>query len=214
MAILPGSSLLTFTFGSSSFDTYVDEVSLQYTIETFIRSEFLHERLREVPLTDGTLPIVNRNIANTPHQQILSCSADFARPLGPTTLSNFNSAHQRFNIQRYSIKGAPTLSTNLVQLAVKAFAHRKLLNNFEYHLAKSNGDIGRSNLVSLQDETFSYLTNTSVNMTGASVGGTVSNILIIDFSTSVAYEATDGSGEIIQEWNMTADFRTIESQVN
>lgn len=214
MPILPGFSPLTFTISGSSHTTYVDEVSLAFSVEPFIRQEFTSEKLRSAPLSDGTHSIVEPNIAGTPHQFIFSFTGDSARPLGPTTLANLNNAYQRFNIARYTLRGAPTDAASLNALQVVSLAHAKLLNNFEYHITKGSVEINYANVVALQSETFSYLTSTNTSMSGDSLGQTVSNILITQFSIGVAYEVTESSGAktLMYDWNMTAEVRSIESQ--
>lgn len=214
MPILPGFSPLTFTISGSSHNTYVDEVSLDYTIQPFIRQEFTHEKLKSAALVDGTHSIVENNIAGTPHQFIFSFTGDVARPLGPTSLANLNSAYQRFNTTRFSLRGAPTEASSLSALLSLSLVHAKYLNNFEYHITKGNSDIKYSDLVALQPETFSYLTSTVLSMSGDSIGGTQGNLLITQFSIGVAYEVTEASGAktLMYDWNMTAEVRTIQSQ--
>jgi hypothetical protein len=154
------------------------------------------------------------NIANSPIQFGVVCTGDSPRPLGPTSAANLALANQRLNIARLTLRGAPTLSNQLYPLTTLSLAHQKLLNNFQYHQTKGSSEISYTDLVALQAETFSYLTTTGLNVTGDSLGGTVSNVLIRDMSADVAYEVTlaGGAKQLVQTWSMTLDSITISSQ--
>lgn len=216
MPILPGFSPLTFTISGSSHSTYVDEVSLIYVLEPFTRVEFLNEKLKSAPgNASGSMPIIDTTITNTPIQFNYTCTGDVPRPLGPETTVTLNAANQRFNIARYSLRGAPTNVASLAAILSRSLVHAKYLNNFQYHIAKGSAGMKYTDLVALQSETFAYLTTTGVSMSGDSLGGTISNILITSFNVDVNYEVTeaDGSKTLMQSWSMTAEVRTIESQV-
>lgn len=217
MAIFPSGSQATFTWssGASSAVVYLEEVSMSMVIEPFQRMEYSNERLRSVKNVNGGLPKIVTSITNTPLQLDVSCSGDVPRPLGPDSLANINNINQRFNIQRYTLKGSASRHSEIIKLYNLAVQHQKLLNNFQLHLYKgSSADISIGDLQALQAENFSYLTNTGLSLASDAINGTATQMLISEFAMSVAYEVTlaDSSKLLLQEWTMTIENRTISSQ--
>jgi len=219
MAIFPSGSPATFTWssGASSTSVYLDEVTLAFVVEPFQRMEYSNERRRSVKNSNGGLPKIVTSIANTPLQIDVSCSGDVPRPLGPDSLTNINNINQRFNIQRYSLRGAPSRNSEVIKLYNLAVAHNKLLNNFQHHLYKgSSADISFTDLDNLTTENFSYLTSTGLSLTSDAIGGTATHMLISEFTMSVVYEVTlaDSSKLLLQDWSMVVENRTISSQAS
>lgn len=69
-------------------------------------------------------------------------------------------------------------------------------------------------LIALQLETFSYLTTSGVTMTGNTVEGSVSNVLITSFSPSVEYEEIiddDDNYRLLKSYSMVVETRAITS---
>ena len=75
-------------------------------------------------------------------------------------------------------------------------------------------DLSYTFLLGLQAETFSYLTSTSVSMTGNCIGGTISNLLISDFAYTAEIEVknADGSTSLMRAFTMVVENRQIVSR--
>lgn len=215
MPVRPGSTLITFTnSASTSVTLYADEVGLTKTVEPFQRMEFSNQRRREVKNSLGGLPMIVNNIANLPLQISVSCANDSPRPLTPDD-ANLPNINQQFNIQRYTLRGAPTPVAALAVVQAQAVIHRDYLQAFQYHQTSVGSDISYDYLVNtLAAEDFSYLTTTNVSIAGNALGGTATQMLITEFSQDVAYESLDATGTpvVVSAWSMTIENRTITSQ--
>jgi hypothetical protein len=217
MAIAPLSTLLVFTnSASSSVNIWANEISRAKIVEPFQRAEFSNQRRREVKNSLGGLPMIVNNIANLPLQLSVSCAGDSPRPLLPDD-ANLSSINQQFNIQRYTIQGAPTPVANLAVVEAQAIVHAGYLQKFQYHQTSVGSDISFSLLTgSLSSENFSYLTTTGVSIAGDALGGTATQMLITSFNQDVAYSSTQADGTVVNlaTWSMTIENRTISSQAS
>lgn len=207
--VAPRGSLILFNTPAS---VYVDTVEYEFVVEPFDRVEYSNPKLRSAPTSSGAQPMIVNTFGNKPIQLASSCTGDSARPLIPDD-SNINSIKQQFNIDRYTISGSPSVAAQVDALYTVAKAHIKLLSKFQLHLEKANMELSYTALVAMQSETFSYLTSTGLDMTGASLGGTVSDVLITKFSPGVAY-LISSSGSMIKDWSMTVEVRTISDRVS
>lgn len=209
-------SAITFSTPSSTSSVFVEEVTLQAVYEPFTRSEFDVSKLRQAPTDNGSIPIIGQGIGGKPIQLGSACTGDTARPLGPNSLANTQNILQRFNIQRFTIKGAASYASEVFKLKAIADAHLRLLQQFDYHVQVANSlEVSYNSLIALQSETFSYLTTTGLTMSGIPVGGTYSNCLISQFEEGVLYTSEAmgvPSNEMIKEFSITVDLRTITSQ--
>lgn len=214
MPIRPTGALLTFTYSPSTIPTYVGEVSREFIVLDFDREEFSNGRLRAAKNALGGTPIIVTNVANVPVQVNISCANDDARPLLPDD-ANIASIKQRFNIQRYSIVSVPVPYTYTDQLFTVAQIHRKLLDKFQLYLEESGQmDLSYDYLIGLQAENFSYLTSTSLSMSGDCIGGTVSNLLITDFKYDAEYvvKNADGTSSLLRSFSMSVENRVVVSR--
>ena len=217
MPIRPLGSLLTFIANASSITTYVNEVSREFDIIDFDRQEFSNVRLRSAKNLLGGDPIIARNIANIPYQVSYVCANDDARPLIPDD-ANIANIKQRFNIQRYQIRSDLLPYGIGDQLESVYTAHRKLLDAFAlYQEESSQMELSYDFLLSLQSQTFSYLTSPtpSLSMTGACIGGgTISNLLITAFSYSAEIEVknADGTNSLLRSFTMVVENRQITTR--
>ena len=215
MPIKPGAALITFTSASGSSILYVDEVSLTKSVEAFTRPEFDNDRLRGTKNDLGGSAMIVNSIANTPIQLSISCAGDSPRPLTANSLANLNSIHQRQNIVRYILKGAVCLVSSLVPIQAQAFADEKLLLKFQFHQTQASSDISYNDLISLQAETFSYLSSTSTAIAGNCLGGTASSLIVRSYSQDVSHsvDQADGSQLLIATWTAVLDNISFSSQV-
>ncbi len=216
MAIRPTGAPLTFTNSASSIPVFASEVSREFVVLDFDRNEFSNNRLRSAKNLLGGLPIILNNIANIPVQVNYSCASDDARPLGPDD-ANIASIKQRFNIQKFNITSTPVPYIYADQLFSIAQTHKTLLDKFTlYQEESSQMDLSYDFLVALQAETFSYLTTTSLSMTGDCLGGTVANLLISEFryDTDISVTNADGSKSLFRTFSMTVENRAVTSRTS
>lgn len=216
MPIRPLGSLLTFTANASSIVTYVNEVSREFDIIDFDRQEFSNVRLRSAKNLLGGDPIIVRNIANIPYQVSYVCANDDIRPLVPDD-SNIANIKQRFNIQRYQIRSDLLPYGIGDQLESIYIAHRKLLDAFTlYQEESSQMELSYDFLISLQAQTFSYLTSPTptLSMTGNCIGGSISNLLMTAFSYSAEIEVknADGTSSLLRSFSMIVENRQITTR--
>ena len=207
--VAPRGSLITFSTPAS---VYVDTVEYEFVVEPFDRLEYSNSKLRTAPTSSGAQPMIVNTFGNKPIQLASACTGDSARPLTPDD-SNINSIKQQFNIDRYTISGSPSLSSQVDAIYTVAKSHIKLLSKFQLHLEKAGMELSYTALVAMQSETFSYLTATGVDLTGTSLGGTLEDVLITKFSPGVAY-LVSSSGTIIKDWSMVVEVRTISDRVS
>lgn len=208
----PGSSIIVYTT-SASATLFVEEVQYEFIIEPFERREFTNGLLRSVPTTTGAKPLIVTSFGGKPIQIGITCTGDSPRPLTPDD-SNIDSIKQRFDIQRWTIRGAPNTAAAADQLITWATDHYKRLTRFQLHLEKTSMELSYTAISALQAENFSYLTSTGLNMIGDSIGGTATELLISQCNTDVAYEVTknDNTKVLLKSWALTIENRVIKAQ--
>lgn len=208
----PGASPITVSYSGGSASLYADDVLYTFVTEPFDRPEFSNEKLKAAPTTSGALPTIVYSFANTPLQLAASCAGDVPRPLNPDD-SNIDSIKWRFDIQRYTIKGAPSAAAEVDKLFTQAAIGIKLLAKFQAHLATANMPVSYTKLVSLQGDSFTYLTSTGVSLSGDSIGGTASNMLITECIPDVAYEVTTSGGGklLLKSFSLVIENRIINA---
>lgn len=214
MALRPGSALLAFTSAAGSSILYVDEVVKSVLVEPFTRVEFSNDKLRSAKNDLGGQAIITTTIANTPIQVNISCTGDSPRPLTPDSLANLNSINQRLNITRFTVRGASCPAAALSPLQSQSFVDQKLLLKFQYHQTQANSDISYNDLVSLQADTFSYLTSTTTSLAGNCIGGTAASLVVRSYSEDVVTSVTqaDGSQLLMASFSAVFDNISISSQ--
>lgn len=196
---------------------FVSDVKVSFITEFFDRLEFQHARLNSAPNSVGQHALKTTLLGDTRAQIVIGAlSFTPVVPQNPDVLvsgSNFGNVKKKFNILRYELSGAPSDSGSVSNVLTTAKNHIQQLAVFQAYLDKaSNMDTEYNELIALQSETFSYLTNTGISMSGNSLNGTVDNILITSFSPDVVYEyPTDlvGGYQLFQTWTATIDVRTI-----
>lgn len=206
MPILPSGSEITLTFSGSSADLIVDSVTYIPTSEFFDRNEFSNERLRQAKNTDGSAPTFITLAFGKIAQLTSTCTSTTARPVTPDD-DNIDDIKKKFVIKRYIIKGASSLDWNVEVVKTFATQHKILLDRFQHHQQRVQMDISYDALVTLQAETFSYLTSPGLTLSGTSVG-TQTQMLITDFSFDVDNEIPTPA-LILKSWQLTLENRVI-----
>ena len=215
MPIKPDYAPITFLCPLGTSTLYVSEVTLTEIVEPFTRPEFDNNLLRKAKNALGGEPMITLTIANTPIQIGITCTGDSPRPLTANSLANLNSINQRQNITRYTLRGASCLTSSLAPLLAQSFVDQKLLLKFQFHQTQANSDIDYDDLVSLQSETFSYLSSTSTSIAGNCLGGTASSLIVRSYSqdVSTSVDQADGTQLLMATWSATLDNISFSSQV-
>lgn len=209
-----GTPITLVTAASTSVVLYASEVSKTPLIEPFQRLEFDNDKLRAAKTPQGGLPMIITTISNSPIQISVTCANDYPRPLTPNSFSNMAAINQKFTITRFTMKGTPQNVEDLEIVKAQALDHENLLQKFQYHATLANGDISYPDLVSLQAQSFDYLINTGVSISGPCLGATYTGMLIVSFDIDYTHQFTqaDGTNKNLASWSMTIDQRGISSQ--
>lgn len=209
----PEGATLIISTGLSSSTVIVGDISYTNVYQPFDRMEFDNTRLREARAATGERRIIIELLGGKPAQILTSCADDTAVPLIPNSTTTFNLVAQRFNINRYSITGAISTAANVNLLYSLASSHQKLLAKFDAYLKRSTGDISYADLVTLQSETFNYLTTTGISASGTCLESTVNNILItsINVDNSFSIPMFNGGNEFYKNYSITFESRTLSS---
>lgn len=204
MAIKPGGSTLTINGNS----VIVDDVVVSQEHQLFQRLEYSNNRIRTAKNSDGSSPIFIPLLGGRIVQLAATCGGSQSiRPLSPDSA---DSILKRFNITKYTLRGGSSLAINVNNLVTLAAAHQKLLARFEAHIQKAQMDISYTDLIALQAETFSYLTASGISMSGNALQGTVTNILVTQFTAPVEYEVPTPA-TVLKSWSAVIETRTIEN---
>lgn len=204
MAIIPAGS--TITLGGSTL--VVDQINRTFTTELFDRLEFSNNRLNSAKLTNGESRVITTAFGNVPVQIIPSCVTQGAINFTP---DNPDLIKYRFNIDRIDLVGGPSNSTQVGNLLTIATDHRKRLARFENHIAKASLDVSYATLITMQSETFSFITSTGISISGNPLNETLSDVLIVNYTFSPEWEVkqADGSNLLVRSWTATVEKRTI-----
>lgn len=208
--MFPGQSLLSISNGSGTTAiTYCDDIKFEIVTEEFELSEFTHARMLSAPENDGTEPTTVRLLFNKPAQIVSTGSVTTTgRPLGPD-LSNLDQIFKKFSIRRITVTGSETNNSDMANLYAWSILHRTLLDRFSAHQKFVGANISYSQLLTLQAETFSYLTNTGYILTTESLG-TVTNVLIRSLNVGVAYSVNTPQGLLVlNDYTLVADVISI-----
>jgi len=222
MPITPIGSYLTIDGVNTLF---ISDLKVSFATEFFDRMEFQHERLRSAPNSVGQHAIRTTLLGNTPAQIVIgSLSFQDIVPLNPDVLvtgTNYGNIKKKFNIVRYEISGSPSDPGAVQNVFNIAQTHIQYLSTFQAYLDQSASMeteyayLKQLQLLTLSDPPFVNLTNSGVDMVGNAVSGTVSDILITNFSPSPAYEIptdTLGGYDLIQSFTMTVEQRNHYKQ--
>lgn len=213
MPIKPDGAYITV----GGYTLFVSDVKKSFLSEPFDRLEFSHERLRTASNSIRQKALLSTLLGNTPCQIVISgVSFDDIVPTYPDVTaasSDFQNIKKKFNIVRYEIQGAPSDYTAVENVLSLAQNHAQQIQKFQAHLQKAGAmDTEYDVLLTLQSETFSYITTTGVSMAGNSINGTETNMLITQFSPSVEYEEIIdalGNYRLLRSFSMVIENRAI-----
>ena len=208
--MFPAGSLITFVNSGASSLLYADRVEREFLTEKFDRLEYSNAKLREAPTASGAKPIIVTTFGNKPIQLASTCTGDAARPLGPDD-SNISNIKKRFNTTRYTITGSASLASSVDAVNTIYQTHAGYLDRFDLHLEKAQMELSYGALVNLQSQNFSFLLSTGLSAVGVSIGGTLSDAIIVKYSSSPEFLITS-SGAIAKTWSMTLDIRTVTAR--
>lgn len=207
--ILPPGSLLTFsgTGLGEPVSLAVSSIKYRSTREAFKRLEFSHRRQREAPNPDGSLPMISQLIGNRPVLYFTGCNDanEKTRDLTPDD-SDYDNIYKRFDIRRYEIIGATSLSTQIDALFAIATNHSVRISIFNAFLTSANADVSIDFLTDMQAEDLAYLTTTGITMKGSAVQGALNDMLITEFIPDIAYEIP---GTDLDSLDEQIDFSTV-----
>ena len=208
--MFPSGALLTFTGSGAPISLFADSIDYDFVVEPFERLEFSNPKLRAAPTAIGSLPLIVTSFGGIPIQLASTCTGDVPRPLNPDD-NNINSIKQQFNIDRYTIAGAPSLGSQVDLLYSISQDHLRRLSTFQLHIEMASMELSYPALLNLQTQTYGYLTNTGLTVTSNALGGIVPRVLIQSFSPGVAYTTTS-AGVLVKDWKLTFDVRTISDR--
>lgn len=209
----PDGSTLLVTDGLSSISVLVADVSYAALYTPFDRMEYDNNKLRDARAATGERRIIIEMLGGKPAQILTTCVSDTPVPLIPDSDTIFNLVARRFNIVRYTISGAISDADDVNYLYSLSASHQALLAKFDRYVKRSTGDTSYEDLVTLQSETFSYLTTTGVTAAGTCLESTVSNILITSVSVNNAFSIPNsiGGNDFYKTYNISFEIRSISS---
>lgn len=159
----------------------------------FTRPEFSGEKLRAAKNVDGSSPVYFQLSGGRIAQFFTNCNVnETTRPTDPDD-SRIDSIFCRWDITRFYITADANDQSVVDTLGSLAATHLVLLAEHDAHLEIArSGDVSFPFLEAMQEENFSYLTNTTLSIAGNSAGGFSgqTNLLITNFQTDVIHEDT------------------------
>ena len=212
--ILPKGSSLTLTIGATSLTLFVDEVRDTFLNQGFERTEFSYDRLLQAPnLVDGSMPVIIYGFGNVPVQITSTCSSITPRVLLPDD-AVVGSVKQRFNIHQYELVLSENLAATIDSIASTAQTHANYLARFDADMGKRSMKVSYEQLITWQSETFSYLTSTTVSMSGSQVPSE-SNLLITNYQRGVLVEVPGTTQDVVLKGgSLTLQVRAISSAIS
>lgn len=203
MPIKPENSYIILQNGASSATLYCEDISFSQISEPFVRQEYQRDTLRKALENTGTAPLIVQLIYGVP-AQITSTGAitTTARSLLPDDTA-LTSIYQKLYTTRYVLKGNTSLNTDTGLAFTWSTAHRILQDRFAAHSKYASAAVSVQELISLQSETFSFLTTTGVTFTSGAIG-VVNNVLIRDFNVDLDFYIPS-SGQNLYVWQLTLD---------
>lgn len=216
MARIPGATPITFTLSASSVNStiYTTDISQQYFIEDFNRTEFDPNRLQSAKdyTTFATATIVKNAVGGPVQIGISDCGFSTPLYLGPT--DNFLSQiMQRFTITEFRIEGSPSSPSAVNSLMSVYIDHKRRLDDFAEYQSELEMDISYQRLVNYwQAQTFSYLTTTGLSMSTYELSQ--NNCLITDFNEGLVHYDTRTNTALSYNWSMVLQVRSIQSRIS
>lgn len=205
--------ILTLAASGLNSTIYTSDIITTFQIRDFNRDEWSNTKLQSSQdLSTGARPMSATNAVNANIQiGIESCGFANAISYLPDD-PNLNNILQRMNITQYEIVGAASSPTAVSALQAVYNDHKKRMDGFEFYLARLGQNISYQLLIDFRSYTFSYLTNTGLTMQDNYDLGTVSNVLITDFSQGVTHLDFANQIAITKSWKLTLQSISITSR--
>lgn len=221
MAMKPGP--IDITIGA--YTLKCDSVIETYETQPFDRVEFDHEKLKTVPLSTGTQPIVVTLLGGVPAEitidsalqgMIGGASSYQPRPLTPNAyMSDFNNIKQRVNITRWKVTAsAPETATPAATVdGVFAYvtSHKDLIAQFANRLAIMGSIVAYESLLAAQADNIQTLYFTTGITFSAPGIGPISNVMVVDGQIVDEFVVPNISGgyDIYKTYDLTLEQRTV-----
>ncbi len=186
MPLLPNGSLLVFSSTASTATVSVSgDVERSSVVIPLDRKEFSNAYLLTLQESDGGEPILVKNIVGNQIQFNYNCgSATSIRDTTPDD-ANVNSILKALVIRRWTVKGGPSSPTQVENLWNIATDHVGRIKSFDGYQALFSQKLSWQAMKLLQNENFSWLTTTGLDVSGEAL--TQSNILIRDLKIGVTH---------------------------
>jgi len=206
---------LTLTLAASGLNStiYASDITTTFQIRDFNRDEWSNTKLQNSQdLTTGARPQIVTNSVNAPIQiAIENCGFSNSISTGPDD-ANLSNILQRMNITQYDIVGAASSPTAVSALQAVYNDHKKRMDGFEFYLARLSQNISYQLLIDFRNYTFSYLTSTGLTMNDPFDLGSISNVLITDFSQGLIHLDYSSQSAITKGWRLVIQSITITSR--
>ncbi len=207
--LLTEGRFLTLTLSASSAVLYCEEINFETSSTLFTRNEFNKDTLKQAPESTGAMPTIAQTLTGYPIQFIYG-SATTSRDLTPNNATNLAFMEEKFFFNRYTITGATSLSSDVGIVYIWAAAHKELQDRYDAHLKYTGDGISYQDLLAQQLETFSYLTDTNLNLTGSTLG-TLNDLLIREFSVNPVRDIQGYENKILYKYSLTLDQIVLQS---
>lgn len=211
MQLQPVGRYITISLSASSANLYCEELNFETSSTLFTRSEYDKRTLKDAPESTGATPTYATTLTGLPVQFIYG-SATTARDLTPNNSTNLAFMEEKFFFNRYTFTGDTSLSSDTSLVFTWAAQHRTLQDRYEAFIKYTSDGLSYQDLVTQQAETFSYLTTTGLSVAGTTLGATLTNCLIREFSVNPVRDIWDGSTRtVLYRWSLTLDQISLRS---
>lgn len=206
MAIKPENQYIQLSLSGTTATLYCENIEdTPLTIE-FDRPEYDHQKQKTAPENTGIEPILGVNIGGVPFQIQFDAISSTLRDPRPND-TDLDNKFKKFYGTRYTLNGNTSLNFDSTTVKTWAGQHQFLIDRFSAHQKFAGDAVSIQELLSLQSETFGFLTTTGLTFTSQAVGS-VSNVLIRSFSLDVDYYIPD-SGLTLYTWKAVLDSLTL-----
>lgn len=215
MPLKPEASSVIFNASSVDYAVLIDDIKFSTEVVFFQRREFSNQVLRSAPEPDGTVPKFQELLSGKPIQSRNSICNTVAARSTATDDALIDLIYRRWDIRRWEIRGHRSDAGKVDSVFSIAKAHKVFLDRFEAHQQIANGFVSYEFLLTMQGETFSYLENTGVTMSGQSLGTgsptSATNCLLVSFVPDVEYEvplnAAGDSSKVLRSFSAVIEQR-------
>jgi hypothetical protein len=214
MALRPEYSSLSFIQAASGISAtlFCDDISSQYELVDFERKEFSNAFLQNLPNSDGTLPIFQKNIQGKDVQvQFIGCGTNSTRNTLPDD-ANVAAILQRFTLRTYNIKGADSSPSDVNAIYNLSRDHKRRADVFKAYLKEFELKLSYQYFIALQTQMFTYLTQSGLSVTGLDISE--SNVLIEDFNEGYRFWTPGSNVVVVKDFSCKLQVYTaLDSQI-